>query len=83
MIHFGRMFKAARIRKGWTQQEVANKTGIPLRTYQDYEQGYYLPSADRQWDLIGVLKVDLMDWADSVTVELTKRTPFKQEDVEA
>lgn len=31
--------KAARIRSGMTQAEAAAAAGIPLRTYQDYEQG--------------------------------------------
>lgn len=31
--------KALRLAKGLTQKEVAEKSGMPLRAYQHYEQG--------------------------------------------
>lgn len=42
-MEFSEKIRAARLSKHWTQQEVANRLGVTLRTIQTYETGGKLP----------------------------------------
>lgn len=53
---FGRRLKAARGER-FTQKEVSTAAKIPLTTYQGYEQGRSLPTAERLTALCRILEV--------------------------
>lgn len=63
---FPEWLKAARVKAGLNQRELAEATGIPLRTIQEYEQGRCFPSMDRGFTLLATLGT----W-DEVKAELT------------
>jgi len=57
--------KALRIRKGFSQEELALKTGLSLRTIQRIEQGESTPRGDSIRRLSVALQVspeEIMDW---------------------
>ena len=51
---FTEWLKAARVRHGLNQREMAEMTGIPVRTYQEYEQGRCLPGSNRMFTLVAM-----------------------------
>lgn len=48
--------KAARREAGLTQPEAAHRTGVPLSSYQGYEQGKTMPPADRVEQILTALR---------------------------
>lgn len=58
---FGRRLRSARLKRGFTQQSIADKILISLRTYQKYEQGTRFPSYEVLVDLADNLNVSI-DW---------------------
>lgn len=58
---FGDRLRSARMFRGITQQRMADKLGMALRSYQQYEQGKTEPSADTLVVIADVLAVPL-DW---------------------
>ncbi|GMA50179.1 hypothetical protein GCM10025857_15360 [Alicyclobacillus contaminans] len=55
--------RAARKRKGLTQQQVADRLGITLRSYQHYEYGERTPPLAKAMELAKLLDVDIYDLA--------------------
>ena len=58
--------KALRTRKGYSQEELAEKTGLSLRTIQRIENGETEPRGDSLQKLsaaLDVLPEDIADWA--------------------
>lgn len=58
---FGKRLRSARLKRGFTQQSIADKILISLRTYQKYEQGTRFPSYEVLVDLADNLNVSI-DW---------------------
>lgn len=54
---FGRVLRDTRIKRGITQQKLADIVGIALRSYQCYEQGTREPSLSMLVKLADVLDV--------------------------
>lgn len=59
MTHIGASLKAARVRKGLTQEGAANKLGVHLRMMSKYERGVNLPGLDALLDLAKLLDLHL------------------------
>ena len=57
----GHLFKEARLKKGLTQVEVAEKSGIHINTYTRVERGEQEPSFATIKKLANVLDVNLED----------------------
>ena len=58
---FGKRLRSIRLKRGFTQQTIADKILISLRTYQKYEQGTRFPSYEVLIDLADNLNVSI-DW---------------------
>ena len=56
-MDFGKLLRAARMKKGLTQQELADRIGIALQSYQRYEQGNREPSLKTLSTLADLLDV--------------------------
>lgn len=54
---FGARLKGSRLAAGLTQKVAAERSKIPLPTYQGYEQGLSFPTAARLVDVCRVLGV--------------------------
>ena len=52
---FAEWLKAARAKAGYTQLELSEVSGIPIRTIQEYEQGRCIPSMERGFTLLAML----------------------------
>jgi transcriptional regulator with XRE-family HTH domain len=50
-----RWLKMHRVATGRTQEETAALAGVPLRTYQEYEQGRCVPSGERLVAILNAL----------------------------
>jgi transcriptional regulator with XRE-family HTH domain len=57
--HFGGRLKELRQRRGWTQQQLAERAGIAKPTVGDLEQGRYAPMWPTAVALAEALGVDL------------------------
>jgi transcriptional regulator with XRE-family HTH domain len=56
-MSFGERLKAAREQLGWTQPGLADRSGVPVGTIRDYEQGRREPllsTAQKLADALGV-----------------------------
>ena len=60
-MELGEQVKAFRIKKGWTQQQVSEATGISLRTVQRIEKGEVKPSAYSLQKIGEALEVNLLE----------------------
>lgn len=54
----GRIFREARLKKGWTQVEVAEKAGLGVNTYPKIERGISKPSPASIKKLVKVLDIE-------------------------
>jgi len=54
----GEILREARLKKGWTQVEVAKKAGLGDNTYPKIERGINKPSPESIKRLIKVLDID-------------------------
>lgn len=54
---FGKNLREARMKRGYTQQKLADAVGLALRSYQCYEQGTREPSLDMLVALADTLEV--------------------------
>lgn len=54
---FCKQLRAVRMKRGFTQQALADAVGVALRSYQCYEQGTREPSLDLLVALADVLEV--------------------------
>lgn len=54
---FCKQLRAVRMKRGYTQQALADAVGVALRSYQCYEQGTREPSLDLLVVLADALKV--------------------------
>lgn len=73
--------KQARNRKGMTQRQVADATGIPLGTLRRWEQGVNEPDTESLVllaDLYGVSTDEILGSRFSLTLEYTLRTADEQ-----
>ena len=63
---FGERFKAAREATGWTQQEVADRLGLPRSRIAEYETGVVVPPTLKLIELVESLELDpallIPDW---------------------
>ncbi len=59
MTHIGASLKAARVRKGLTQEGAANKPGVHLRMMSKYERGGNVPGLDVLLDLAKLIDLSL------------------------
>lgn len=63
---FGLRLKAARVRRGLLQEEVAIKVNVSIHAIRLYEQGRCLPSAEKLHDLVTVLGITTADLFEGV-----------------
>jgi transcriptional regulator with XRE-family HTH domain len=56
---FGEKLKDFRVAAGWSQPQLAEKSGVPVGTIRDYEQGRRAPLLDTAAKLALVLKQPL------------------------
>lgn len=82
--------RATRINRGYTLQKTADQLFIPLRTYQNYEQGVRCPHLEMLVDIADLFDVSIDfllerdDWMDShgvssdVSLECPPRRPKPQ-----
>lgn len=68
---FGKNLREARMKRGFTQQKLADSVGLALRSYQCYEQGTREPSLDMLVNLADVLEVPT-DWLLGRNLALSK-----------
>lgn len=54
---FGKRLRDTRLKKGYTQQKMADMLGIALRSYQKYEQGERQPSLSTLVHISDILNV--------------------------
>ncbi|HEU4966449.1 MAG TPA: helix-turn-helix transcriptional regulator [Candidatus Saccharimonadales bacterium] len=54
----GEILKKARLKKGWTQEEVAKKAGLGQNTYPKLERGDNMPSPESAIKLMHALDID-------------------------
>jgi len=54
----GEIFKEARLKKGWTQDEVTKRAGLGKNTYPKIERGVNKPDRDSIGKLMKVLDID-------------------------
>lgn len=54
----GEILKEARLKKGWTQKEVAQKAGLGKNTYPKLERGDNAPSPESAIKLMYALDID-------------------------
>ena len=45
-VHIGTVMKKIRIKKGYSQKEIANMLGLPVTTYSNYENNHREPSRE-------------------------------------
>lgn len=57
--HVASIIQTARVQKGWTQEELANKIGCQRLTIIKIEQSRYSPNADILYQLLEALDVTL------------------------
>jgi transcriptional regulator with XRE-family HTH domain len=55
-----RELKAARLKRGWTQAELGQRTGLPQMHVSGIETGKIVPRYDTLLDLVRVLDFDLL-----------------------
>lgn len=62
----GPALRSLRLRRGWTQAQVAEITGIPTSVLSAYERGRRVPGADAAARIVGALgyRVDLVELPD-------------------
>ncbi|MFN4086909.1 MAG: helix-turn-helix domain-containing protein [Spirosomataceae bacterium] len=60
-MDLGEQVKTSRLKKGWTQQQVSEATGISLRTVQRIEKGEVNPSAYSLQKIGEALEVNLLE----------------------
>ena len=60
-MELGEQVKAFRLKKGWTQQQVSEATGISLRTVQRIEKGEVKPSAYSLQKIGEALEINLLE----------------------
>ena len=53
------IIQAARVQKGWTQEELADKVGFARNTIARIENGRFSPNADQLYVILEVLGLDL------------------------
>ncbi|MGF7145939.1 transcriptional regulator with XRE-family HTH domain [Anaerotaenia torta] len=58
-IQIGNKIKRARVEKGYTQKDVADKLNIPKSTYANYENNHREPNMDTLEAIAGVLGVTI------------------------
>ena len=58
-MNFNEKIKTARIAKQWSQKDLSKKTGISLRTIQNYELGTRMPKKKETYTLLAdALEID-------------------------
>ena len=67
--------KRARKAAGLTQQEAADRSGVPLSTYQSYEQGKAMPPYERVQAILGALGEAVVQPEDITTDVRPTETP--------
>jgi transcriptional regulator with XRE-family HTH domain len=55
----GEIFKEARLKKGWTQEEVTKRAGLGKNTYPKIERGVNKPDSNSALKLAEVLGIKL------------------------
>jgi transcriptional regulator with XRE-family HTH domain len=77
---FGRMVRRLREKAGMTQADLAEKSGIPLRTIQGWEQDYRCPISLDFFKLAKALGVDCTAFADceDVAAEPEPKKPSRR-----
>ncbi len=79
---FADKVKIARAAQHLTQQELANRCGLSLRTIQNYELGARLPKSNRIYTVLaGALDIRVKDLLDDKT-DLTLHSSRKSDDYE-
>ena len=53
------ILKKARLKKGLTQRQLAEKLGVKYQLIQQYEYGKLIPSTKRLFQLARILDIDL------------------------
>jgi transcriptional regulator with XRE-family HTH domain len=64
-MEFSGMLKKFREEKGWTQAELAKRSGVSLRTIQGWEQGHRAPVSPDFFRVVKVLGVSADRFAES------------------
>ncbi len=62
---FAKRLRRWRILRGYSQQELANVTGVSLKQISNLEMGYHLPfpsTAEKLADALGIQTIDLWDF---------------------
>lgn len=60
------IIQAARVQKGWTQEELAEKVGFARNTIARIENGRFSPNADQLYAILEVLDLDLKIGKESI-----------------
>lgn len=67
-MEFGKRLREARMKSGMTQQQVADRVGVSLRVYQNYEQDTRRPKYENLAELAAMFQVSA-DWLLGLTDE--------------
>lgn len=65
-MEYGKRLQAARLKRGYTQQELAKKAGVAYQTISNMETGRYQAQLGTALDIAAILDVSL-DWLMSRT----------------
>ncbi len=64
-MNFSEKIRTARIARQWSQKDLAEKTGISLRTIQNYERGSRMPKKQETYallaEVLGIEESSLLD----------------------
>lgn len=85
-MSFQEQLKKARIKAGYTQQEVADKMGITKSTYCGYETGKQQPDVEKIKQLASILETSGDELLETGFTDIDNSptiTPFEEEIIEA
>lgn len=75
-VYIGQRLRELRSSCGFSQSELAEKTGVSFQQIQKYEKGINRISADRLYDIAKILNVKIADFFESLDI-YNKKSSFK------
>ena len=76
-LHVGAQLKKARLKRGLSQEKLAEEMGITFQQVQKYERGSNRIGASRLWDLAQVLQVPISYFYEGMAEDIMDKSPRK------
>nr|WP_323740321.1 helix-turn-helix domain-containing protein [Kangiella koreensis] len=77
------MVRKLRLKRGWSQEQLAELTGVSTRTIQRIERGQTKPSLETQKSLAAVFEVDIATFEPSLSMDSTGEPDMSTTDTNA